>query len=234
MRVWIGHYYQNSKEWFVVWANDIHEAWDTVDEVGSPKGDSCKEFSASGFVNFYETYDKEKGTIFSPAKDEKRRSNWLFLGKVGLPEEANEYIRRLFSERESIQKLTMKVWAGYYLSKTGDEREDSVIVWAKNKQEAIRFVESKMGKVDRSSFLEIEESGFINFHVKRQGKQMICSPPKDDLENGTWINTKVYAGPEGENDFFEQPLEEQSPNFSQNESPSADATEFLDDEENAK
>jgi hypothetical protein len=232
MKVWIGHYYQNPKEWFVVWANDMQEAWDTVDEVGSPKGDSCREFSSPGFVNFYENYDKKTGTTFSPAKDAVRKTNWLNLGAVGFPEEPHEYISRLYSERESSQNLTMKVWASYYLSKSGKEREDSVIVWARNRQEAIRFVESKMkAKIDRKCFTEIVDPGFINFHVSCHGKQVLCSPPKDDLKNSTWINTNVYAGPEGENNFLDQASQEQSPYFPQSESQKEPKVEYLDDDE---
>jgi hypothetical protein len=231
MKVWIGHCYKNTSEWFVVWANDIHEAWDTVDEVGSPKGDSCREFSSPGFVNFYENYDKETGTTFSPAKDASRRINWLNLGAVGFPEEPHEYIRRLYTERESSQKLTMKVWAGNYLSKSGKEIEDSVIVWAKNRQEAISFVESKMkAKINRKCFIEIVDPGFINFHASCRGKQVVCSPPKDDLKNGTWINTNVFAGPEGEMDFFEQVLEEQPQNALESEKQGSDSAEVLDDD----
>jgi len=43
MRVWIGHYYKNNNEWFVVWANDKQDAWDKVDELGSPDGNSTRE-----------------------------------------------------------------------------------------------------------------------------------------------------------------------------------------------
>jgi hypothetical protein len=51
---------------------------------------------------------------------------------VGFPEQANECIKRLYSEIESSQKLAVKVWLGNYLPKTKNGGEECFIVWAKN------------------------------------------------------------------------------------------------------
>jgi hypothetical protein len=201
MKVWIGHYYENTREWFVVWAQDKQEAWDKVDELAGPKADSLRELSSTGFINFHVDYNEENIVKFSPSKDKNRQTNWLCLGTVGFSEDPKDYIKRLYSEKESTPKLRMKVWLGNYLPKLKKDSDESFIVWAKNKQEALLHIDSATGNVDRTSLLEITEPGFINFHVACQGKQVIYSPPKEDLENDTWINIAGVFEPEGENIF---------------------------------
>jgi len=212
MRVWIGHYYKNNNEWFVVWANDKQDAWDKVDELGSPDGNSTREMGTPGFVNFHIDYDSQGNPTFSPSKVEARRNNWLCLGTIGLPEEATEYIKRLRSEKESSEKFAMKVWLGRYLPKPKKlplEEEECFIVWAKNKKEALQHVEATQGNTDKDHALfEIVEPGFINFHVTCKSGTVTWAPPKDDLKNGTWINLtdvfasdkKVVFGPNSEED----------------------------------
>lgn len=192
MKVWMGYYYENSNEWFAVWANDKRDAWDKVDELGSPDDGSTREVGTPGLVNFHIDYNEHGHPIFSPSKVEARRKNWLCLGTVGCAEEATEYIKRLRSEKESSDKFLMKVWLGRYLPKPKKlplEEEECFIVWAKNKKEALQHVETIQGNVDKEHPLfEITESGFINFHVTAKGGTIAWVPPKDDLKNSTWIN----------------------------------------------
>ncbi len=80
------------------------------------------------------------------------------------------------------------------------EEEEYFIVWAKNKKEALQYVEATQGNTDKSHALfEIIEPGFINFHVTNKSGTVTWAPPKDDLKNGTWINlTDVFASADEE------------------------------------
>lgn len=216
MKVWIGHYHQNLKEWFVVWANDKQDAWDKVDELGSPDGNSTREMATPGIVNFHINYDKHGNPMFSSSKVNTRRSNWLSLGNVGYIE-ASEYIKRVLSEKESTQNYTMKVWLGSYLHKPKKlplEEEECFIVWAKNKKEAVDFVVTVHGNIDKETeLLEITDPGFVNFHVTQKGGKITYVPPKDDLKNSTWINLPdIFASDDEEsielNDEFFESLNE--------------------------
>ena len=109
MKVWIGHYDSNPKEWFVVWAHDGPEARYLADEIGPLDIETFRELVSSGFVNFHVEYNEDQPT-FSPAKDKARRDQWLYLGNQSL--NPNEYISASFSQKENNQKLNMKVWLG--------------------------------------------------------------------------------------------------------------------------
>jgi hypothetical protein len=97
LEVWIGHYMENPKEWFVVWAKNKREAFLQIDAtVWEPDMKSLKELHAPGFVDFAVVLEEEKkfeNMRFLPPKDYVARGYWLVLGgALGKNVEAEEYV----------------------------------------------------------------------------------------------------------------------------------------------
>ena len=62
MKIWIGHYRKNPKEWFIVWANSKDDAFRLLDGTsGEPDMDSFKEVKKFGFVDFQVILDDSGG-----------------------------------------------------------------------------------------------------------------------------------------------------------------------------
>jgi len=84
LKVWIGHYKGNPKQWFVVWAKSKHEAFLQIDPiVGEPDLNSFMELTAPGFVDFTLTpKEDERGEYFeySPPEGDVRGGYWLVFG----------------------------------------------------------------------------------------------------------------------------------------------------------
>ncbi len=195
MKVWLGHYNGNPKEWFVVWATCVEDAWDVVDQVGDVETHSLRELVSPGLANFHidckeEDVEGERITeqVISPAKDKTRRERWLILGDQSLLQNPNDYIAALYSERAANQKFHMRVWQGCYLPVGDKNNGDSFVVWAKNKEDAILMVEQSFGSLDKDSLVEIKNEGFVDFHVSYHAGQQVYTPPKEDIESGFWIN----------------------------------------------
>ncbi len=189
MRVWLGHYSDNTKEWFIVWDDCVEDAWDDVDQVGSPDTDSFREIVSAGMANFHSDSQGDEENI-SPAKDKTRRERWLILGGESMMQNPNEYIASLNSAKIANQKLKMKIWRGTYLSENQKDGEDCFVVWAKDKEEALQTVEQNFGSADKGSLIEVRNEGFIDFHVSMQEGKPVYTPPKGDVESGFWINLK--------------------------------------------
>lgn len=182
MRVWLGHYSENPKEWFIVWDYCVENAWDDVDQVGSVETTSFREIVSPGIANFHSSYNNsEESETISLAKDKTRRERWLVLGDQSLLQNPNDYIAALNSERVGNQKLGMKIWRGSYLLEGQKKGEDCFVVWAKTKDEALQIVEQTFGSVDKDSLTEIK-NGFIDFHVDMKVGTIVFTPPKDDIE----------------------------------------------------
>jgi len=96
LKVWIGHYKDNSEEWFVVWAKSKHEAFLQIDPVvGEPDMSSFMELTVSGFVNFTPKKAEDgKHIAFSPPEDDVRTGYWLtFGGALGREDDVDGHIR---------------------------------------------------------------------------------------------------------------------------------------------
>ena len=96
LKIWIGHYKGNPKEWFVVWAKSKHEAFLQIDPVvGEPDLNSFFELSAPGFVDFILTpKEDERGKYFeySPPEEDVGKGYWLvFGGSEGKIDEISEH-----------------------------------------------------------------------------------------------------------------------------------------------
>jgi hypothetical protein len=191
LRLWIGHYYENPKEWFVVWANYLRDAWDVVDQVGSPETSSFRELISIGIVNFHVHYEGDEPK-FSPSKNKELGDKWLTLGDQGLLENPIEYIRIVQSEKEANQKFKMKIWRGSYSIEKKKNDEEGFIVWAKNKQDALLKVNQLFGNVDENSLVEIREEGFVDFNAATREGQLLFTPPKDDVKSGFWIDIGIH------------------------------------------
>jgi len=96
LKVWIGHYKGNPKEWFVVWAENKHEAGLQIDPVaGEPDMRSLKELKAPGFVDFTADFggDTGSGLRFLPPEGDVVAGYWLvFGGASGKSDKVEEYI----------------------------------------------------------------------------------------------------------------------------------------------
>ena len=106
VKVRIGHYYENPKEWYIVWAIDKQAAWDKVDELGNPDTGSMREFDTPGIVNFCSQRDEDGNLLYSPSKVTARKENWLILEGAITAETATDYIRRQGAVRKLKQGLT--------------------------------------------------------------------------------------------------------------------------------
>ena len=94
MKVWIGHYKGNPKEWFVVWAESKHQAFLQIDPiVGEPDLNSFMELTAPGFVDF--TPKEEEGHFsYAPPEEDVRAGYWLvFGGAEGEYDDINGHIK---------------------------------------------------------------------------------------------------------------------------------------------
>lgn len=106
MKVWVGHYRGNPKEWFVVWAKNKREAFLQIDPiVGEPDMESLKELHAPGFVDFTIIFERGKeleNMRFLPPKDDVESDLWLVLGgALGQSDEVREYVFRTLSRRKN-------------------------------------------------------------------------------------------------------------------------------------
>jgi len=104
MKVWIGHYKANPKEWFVVWAKNKREAFLQIDPiVAEPDMTSLKELNAPGFVNFtidFEGKTELENMLFSPPKEDVEAGYWLvFGGALGQSDDVEEYIFQKLSRK---------------------------------------------------------------------------------------------------------------------------------------
>jgi hypothetical protein len=102
MRVWVGHYQGNPKEWFVVWAKDEREAFLQIDPiVAEPDMTSLKELRVPGFVNFTVNFDRDikvENMKFLPPKEDVESGYWLvFGGALGQIDDTEEYVFRVAS-----------------------------------------------------------------------------------------------------------------------------------------
>lgn len=98
MKIWIGHYKGNSKEWFVVWAKNEHEAFLQIDPImAEPDMESLKELHAPGFINFsVKRVHEPRGEFidFTPIKGEM-----FFGGALGQSDNVQEYILQMLSRK---------------------------------------------------------------------------------------------------------------------------------------
>lgn len=78
MRVWIGHWYTNNKEWFVGWADYKQDVWEAV----NADGESTREFSSPGLINFNIKYDEQGNPTFSPSTSDHRTEK-LVNSRIG-------------------------------------------------------------------------------------------------------------------------------------------------------
>lgn len=95
LKVWVGHYQDNPREWFVVWANNKDEAFFLIDGLsGEPDMDSLMELHAPGLVNFTVKYQKKDDYVsFFPPKEDVKGGIWIhFEEDVERNEDVNEYV----------------------------------------------------------------------------------------------------------------------------------------------
>lgn len=87
LKVWIGHYKGNPKEWFVVWAKSKNEAFLQIDPLtGEPDLSSFMELTAPGFVDF--APKDNKGEYF-----DYRSEGLYFGGGLGKLDDVDGHIR---------------------------------------------------------------------------------------------------------------------------------------------
>ena len=101
LKVWIGHYVDYPKEWFVVWAKSKDEAFLQIDPVvGEPDMDSFMELTAPGFVTFAPKKDEtDEYFEYSPVEEDVRNGQWLvFGGAYGEFDEISEHIKSRIKE----------------------------------------------------------------------------------------------------------------------------------------
>ena len=107
MKVWIGHYKGNPKEWFVAWAKTKQEVFLQIDPiVAEPDMDSLKELHAPGFVNFTVDFDEQhEGVCFLPPKEDVEGGYWLvFGGALGQDDNVNEYMLKVMPKKRGMLK----------------------------------------------------------------------------------------------------------------------------------
>lgn len=104
MKVWIGHYLGNPKEWFVVWAKNKDEAFAQIDPIsGEPDMESLKELHAPGFVSFtVQLKGKHGEVLFMPPKQDVEGGYWLVFGGALRQSETDlvEHIRHQIKKEE--------------------------------------------------------------------------------------------------------------------------------------
>ena len=92
MKIWVGHYKGNPKEWFVVWAKSKREAFLQIDPItGEPDMQSLKELTAPGFFDF--AVDLKEDYVETRPSDD----GWMLVlgGALGQTEDALDYIYEL-------------------------------------------------------------------------------------------------------------------------------------------
>jgi len=99
LKVWIGHYMGNPKEWFVVWAENKREAFLQIDSiVAEPDMDSLMELHTPGFVNFTVEYDEENKVVsFLPPKEDVEGGYWLVFEE---DEDVEKYVLKIIKKKE--------------------------------------------------------------------------------------------------------------------------------------
>jgi hypothetical protein len=102
LKVWIGHYKGNPKEWFVAWAKTKDEVFLQIDPiVAEPDMNSLKELHAPGFVNFTLDCKEEEAIGFLPPKEDVEGGYWLvFGGALGQDDNVQEYVLRFLPRRK--------------------------------------------------------------------------------------------------------------------------------------
>ena len=82
LKVWVGHYKDNPKKWFVVWAKSKHEAFLQIDPiVGEPDLNSFMVLTAPGFAGFTLKEDESgEYSEYSPPEEDVKGGYWLVFG----------------------------------------------------------------------------------------------------------------------------------------------------------
>jgi hypothetical protein len=196
LKIWLGHYVDNNKEWFITWARDITELVLMIDGViGEPDQKSLKQLFEPGFANCHVRFSRDGYPSFSLAKDKTLRENWLYAeGNVGRTENAIDHIRRVAKPSKNDYFITskIKIWLGTYEHRNQTGGEDCFIVWAASKQEAIELVSVKTQKSFEKHLRPLLRAGYINIHVAFKSDQMTLMPPKEDVKSGVWIYAEDF------------------------------------------
>ena len=196
MKVWIGHYMDNVKKWFIAWGGSLNELVLVMDGViGEPDTRSLKRLNSPGFINCHVRFS-EGYPYFSLSRDKTLRENWLHVeGTLGRTESVIEYVGRVAQDgkKEEAINSNTKIWLGTYEHKNKAAGEDCFIAWATNKIEATDLICAKTAKSFEKHLSPLLKAGYINIHVSFKSGQMILSPPKEDIENGLWIYMDEYA-----------------------------------------
>jgi hypothetical protein len=191
LKIWLGHFVDNTKEWFIAWARDIRELVLMIDGViGEPDQRSLRQLLTPGFANCHVHFSSDGHPSFSLVKDKTLRENWLHIeGNVRRAENAFEHIQRVAkrSKKDNATYRKIKIWLGTYEHKNKTSGEDCFIVWAASKQEAIELVSVKTEKSFEKHLRPLLKAGYINIHVGFKSGQMTLTPPKEDVESGLWI-----------------------------------------------
>ena len=191
MKIWLGHYVDNTKEWFIAWARDMPELVLMIDGVvGEPDHKSLRQLFTSGFANLHVRFGSDGYPSISLVKDKILRENWLHVeGAVDREENAIDYIRRVakHGKNDNAASRKMKIWLGTYEHKNKTGGDDCFLVWAASKQEAIEFLNAKTEKSFEKHLRPLLKAGYINIHVGFKSDQLVLTPPTEDVESGVWI-----------------------------------------------
>lgn len=191
MKIWLGHYVDNTKEWFIAWARDIAELVLMIDGVvGEPDQRSLRQLFAPGFANCHVHFSSDGYPSISLAKDKILRENWLHVeGTVGREENTIDHIQRVAkrSKNDNAAPRKIKIWLGTYEHKNKTSGDDCFVVWATSKQEAIELVSAKTEKSFERHLRPLLKAGYVNIHVGFRSDRMVLTPPREDVEGGVWI-----------------------------------------------
>jgi len=189
LKIWLGHYVDNTKEWFITWARNVQELVLMIDGIiGEPSERSLRQLLRPGFVNCHVHFSKDGIPSFSLAKDRTLRENWLHLeGTVGREEKAIDHIQRVARHTKNSSAKETKIWLGTYEHKDKTAGDECFIVWAPSKEEALELVSQKSGKSFEKHLRLLSEPGYINIHVGFKSGKISLTPPKEDVESGLWI-----------------------------------------------
>lgn len=65
VRLWVGHYHRNSREWFLVWAESPEEAARAANgEIGKVDQTSLRELRGSGMIGFQADLVRHRGSEY--------------------------------------------------------------------------------------------------------------------------------------------------------------------------
>ena len=191
MKIWLGHYVDNTKEWFIAWARDIAELVLMIDGVvGEPDQRSLRQLFTPGFANCHVCFSSDGYPSISLAKDKILTENWLHIeGTVGLKENAIDHIRRVAkgSKNDNAAPGKIRIWLGTYEHKNKTGGDDSFVVWAASKQEALELVGAQTEKSFEKHLRPLLKAGYININVGFKSDRMVLAPPREDVESGIWI-----------------------------------------------